>query len=564
MALSSDEELLKAVEAIYATALSPAEYESFAAAWDAYTSSLNDETPPADGLIRHIENAISIVERLHFAAAHGDDPKGLVDNETAPAAVVTAEGDVLESNNAWRDFGPAVQKSLWRLVGAPADIDALKRAMRAINDVTDKPTTIVHVTNSSGLNHFVAIRRICDSGDKGAPSPLYLVRVAHALWSPEVESHLASQFQLTAAELSLLRRMTGGHRFSEIAEMTGRKAETLKSQSKSIYSKMRVSGREEAVRMALYLHLFMNAATNKGPEPAVPGEGGATMPDRARIIWTKAGAPAGRPFLFLHGMSLGHGMTDAFKAALAGENLTAYRLDRPGYGRSDPPRDWRRNVEEWIDMFPALLDCLGLERAPIVSHTSGVLYACAAAARHPDRVSGVCALAGGIPITDRKMLADYPLQARIIARTAQISPRALRFVIASAAAFYDQENGTRRLIAKSYSSAPSDAEALKNPEIYNLVCDGMQMISNGGLDGFVGDGCVIFGDWSDYVRDMQAPLRYVIGEEDPICPLGWARAFAQKFTHVDVTALPRAGQLLHHARPHAVVGEIAGFLRELN
>ena len=28
---------------------------------------------------------------------------------------------------------------------------------------------------------------------------------------------------------------------------------------------------------------------------------------------------------------------------------------------------------------------------------------------------------------------------------------------------------------------------------------------------------------------MKTPLLYVVGEDDPICPLGWARAFAQRY-----------------------------------
>jgi pimeloyl-ACP methyl ester carboxylesterase len=253
-------------------------------------------------------------------------------------------------------------------------------------------------------------------------------------------------------------------------------------------------------------------------------------------------------------------MTDSFVADLARHGYYAICLDRPGYGRSDPPWDWQENVEYWAKIFPDILDSLGLESVPVVTHTSGVLYGCAAAANHPDRVEQVCALAGGIPITETRMLADYPTQVRILSRTSRFSANALRFILSTSTAYYRNEAGRSRLIRRTYGGVTSDAKALESPEVLRKVHEGMEMIATGGFDGFVGDGLRIFGDWSDIVSQMKRPLHYIIGSEDPICPLKWAEDFAQKYPHVDVKSVQGAGQLLHHSHHQKTAEILAGFL----
>ena len=560
MTSKADDRLLAVIDALYEAALTPEEYERFANAWDDYLSTLDPDEPGAARIVAHADKALSIIERLHGAPSQHLDPEALVESEAAAAAVVSADGAIVAANDAWSAQG--LGGALWSLTDDHDERRALRDAVRRLHDVARDRTSLVRLADpGSGGGRLVAVRRLFAPADDHDGAPLYLVRLAQSVWSHQVADYLAAEFNLTSAELALLQRMTNGHSFAEIAESTGRAVETLKSQSKSIYSKMHAAGREEAVRTALYLHLFMDAIADA--HPLQDGAEIAVLADGRRIAWTRRGAKDGRKFLFLHGMSLGHGMTAEFESLLVQNNLSAICIDRPGYGRSDPPHNWRNCVDEWVDLYPDLIARLGLDHAPIVTHTSGVMHACAAAARYPDLVPGVCALAGGVPILDDETLSAYPPQVRVISRTAKFSPVALRFVAASGAAFYFRALGTRRLIKRTYANSQADTDALKNPEIYDLVKSGMEMISHGGLDGFVGDACSVFGDWSALVGAMKTPLLYVVGEDDPICPLGWARAFAQRYRHVEVTSIAGAGQLLHHTHPKETAGEVAAFIDSL-
>ena len=403
----------------------------------------------------------------------------------------------------------------------------------------------------------VVIRRL-GLGESGPQRPRYLVRTSHAVWSDAVGEVLASEFNLTGAELALLERIVLGESFSKIAEEAGRSPDTLKTQSKAIYRKMGIGGREDVVRLALQLHHLMQGIAPRAMRRTDGADRGLiTLKSGRQIGWTRRGNASTQPLIFLHGMSLGHGTTDTFIQALDRHGLHMICIDRPGYGRSDPPRNWRHTVEEWGQTFPQILDGLGLDQVMLVTHTSGVLYGCAAGRAAPDRVKSVCALAGGVPIHDPDMLSDYPSMVRLLSRTARLSPRALRFMLGTSAAYYRSESGRNRLLERTYGASPADSAALKNPEIMEQVHEGFGLIDGGGFDGFVGDGLKIFSDWTDQIAQLKQPLHYIIGDQDPICPLKWARAFAQRYAHIDVTPIDNAGQMLHHTHPEEVAELIA-------
>lgn len=558
MSDSAGSRLLSAVEAIYQTALSPDDYDAFVAQWDAYVASLDPDSEEASHLLSHIERASAILDRLHPMARESFAPEALVEREAGPAAIVDGAGTVLARNASWiRALGSRGDR-LSNLSDAPEEQQELRAAMRSLHDVAGRHTGFARLTDpASGAVTGVAVRRLARS-ESGVEEPRYLVRTSHAVWSEEVGEVLANEFELTSAELALLEQIVLGDSFAEIAGRGGRSLDTLKTQSKAIYRKMSISGREDAVRLALQLqHLLQDAAPRQARSEASDRQGKLTLKDGRRLGWTRRGKPEAQALLFLHGMSLGHGMTSKFTDALAQHGFHMLCVDRPGYGRSDPPPDWRHTVEDWVQIFPQMLDGLGLEQTALVTHTSGILYGCAAASAWPDRVSNICALAGGVPISDPDMLADYPSMVRLLSRTARLSPRALRFMLGTSAAFYRSESGRDRLIQRTYDSSVADRDALSRPEIMSIVHDGFGLIDGGGFDGFVGDGLKIFTDWSSHVENLACPLHYIIGDQDPICPLSWARAFAQKHTHVDVTAITDAGQMLHHTHPDTVAALIA-------
>lgn len=76
-----------------------------------------------------------------------------------------------------------------------------------------------------------------------------------------------------------------------------------------------------------------------------------------------------------------------------GKRVIAY--SRAGCGRSPAISDFGPNYlhQEGAFALPALLDALGIERADLLGHSDGATISLIAAARHPDRVNRVVAIA---------------------------------------------------------------------------------------------------------------------------------------------------------------------------
>nr|MCW2729118.1 alpha/beta hydrolase [Aeromicrobium sp.] len=103
-----------------------------------------------------------------------------------------------------------------------------------------------------------------------------------------------------------------------------------------------------------------------------------------------------------------------------------------GTGGSARPSDGRIDLDSFVDDAVAVLDDAGVESAVVAAWSTGVTIAFELAARHPERVTGVLAVAGVPGNTLSTMLAPLrvpPLVARLtmvgVARSATVAGHAL-------------------------------------------------------------------------------------------------------------------------------------------
>jgi pimeloyl-ACP methyl ester carboxylesterase len=131
------------------------------------------------------------------------------------------------------------------------------------------------------------------------------------------------------------------------------------------------------------------------------------LPDgRQAEVW-HGGVATGPLVMFLHGTpdSRLTARTGDAAAVRAGVHLVA--VNRPGYGRSDPAESGLASV---ADDTVAVADSLGVHRFAVLGASGGGPYALACAARHPDRVAAVGAVAcpGVVPELDPPRLHEDP------------------------------------------------------------------------------------------------------------------------------------------------------------
>lgn len=108
--------------------------------------------------------------------------------------------------------------------------------------------------------------------------------------------------------------------------------------------------------------------------------------------WGADDAPA---LLAVHGVTSHHLAWAHVAAALPEWRVVAPDLRGRG-GSADLPGTW--GMARHADDVVAVLDHLELDRVPIVGHSMGAFVAAAAAHRHPDRISRVILVDGGLPL----------------------------------------------------------------------------------------------------------------------------------------------------------------------
>jgi pimeloyl-ACP methyl ester carboxylesterase len=101
-------------------------------------------------------------------------------------------------------------------------------------------------------------------------------------------------------------------------------------------------------------------------------------------------AGTGLPVLMIHGTGGGFDQGLAFAQPLVAAGWRIVAPSRFGYLRSASPED--PSSENQADAFVDLLNELGIERAPIIGGSAGVLSALQFAIRHPDRCGALVAL----------------------------------------------------------------------------------------------------------------------------------------------------------------------------
>lgn len=551
------------LKALYAAASNPDLHEDFVEQFD-QAFEATDKAEFRAWLEPHIESATTIFEKLNYANLLEKSSEGIVQQFTEPSAIVNGEGDIIASNVAWEKIGPSAR--LTEISALAADQQEIRSAVQSLHAILEDRTKIIRLLDAAPNMSILTFRRLPITDERHTNGGTVLVRGLGVHWSDLLTGFFKDQFSLSDAEIQTLKRIVDGQTLAEIADDIDRGRETVKSHAKSIYAKMRVSGREPLVKLVLQLQHLLGTNADRTFQPQQTNDPGyfITLESGQRLYCEEKGAKNGRRILFLHGLSLGHHFSKGFERQLEKADLTMICVERPGYGRSDPPRNWRKGLEEWIDLFPDLMRKLGLQRSPLATQTGGVMLATAAAAHHPELVSGICAFAAGIPITDRHNLAQYPPQIRIISRAARLSPSVLRFILTNGTQYFRTPEGRDRIIDRSYAMSPVDRDGLLDPKTRDLVRASIQMIADGGFDGFISDNLHMFSDWSRFPSRVRCEIAYLNGSEDPVCPIEWSREFARGMDHMSVAEALGAGNLMLHTHPGQCVAHLKASLERFD
>ncbi len=119
---------------------------------------------------------------------------------------------------------------------------------------------------------------------------------------------------------------------------------------------------------------------------------------RAAYAYTggKPWTPCERTVVFVHGALHDHSVWTLLARWYAHHGVAVLAVDQPGHGRSEGPP--LGSVEALADWLVALLASAGVAAAHLVGHSMGSLVALEAAARLPERASGLVMVGTAYPM----------------------------------------------------------------------------------------------------------------------------------------------------------------------
>ncbi|MGB0440207.1 MAG: alpha/beta fold hydrolase, partial [Paracoccaceae bacterium] len=283
-----------------------------------------------------------------------------------------------------------------------------------------------------------------------------------------------------------------------------------------------------------------------------------SLKDGRLLRFKMIGPDTGRPVLFLHGLIDSLDMIPATEAALLRHNIRLIAPVRPHFGKADPVPRRGDPLDVTITDCVALLDHLGLETVPVLGHMAGTFYGFVLADRHPDRVSGLCSVAGAVPMVQSWQISGMSRGHRISARAARHAPALLPIMIMGGIQRL-RSQGEEAMFNLYHSDGGLDKEHSHAPDILPLLLKRFEFATMQGYRAFYNDILRVSSDWSALTARVRCPVLFCHGAQDNVVLIDGVRRFASTLLQARLCILDTAGQLIWTQEPDQVLTSVADF-----
>jgi len=274
-----------------------------------------------------------------------------------------------------------------------------------------------------------------------------------------VENLLKQDLGLSNSEYLVLREIARGGKTTQIAERLHKSPETIKSQLKSIATKLGTSGQQGLQAEITRLDRFVSSSGIKAPEQSDDVQDFLILPDGRKLAYSIYGPQSGRPVLFFHCFLHGRHLPQDIQKHLQKSNTRIISMSRAGFGDSDlHPKDTANRLDVNSSDYAALSRHLNLGPAELFSHATGFASAFHFAIAYPELTTGLMGLDPVPPANSRariqNLLGLFKSTSLAMAKAPATFNLMARFVFNRLSSFQDPNKKMRRHIL--YPSIPLD------------------------------------------------------------------------------------------------------------
>lgn len=540
------------IEKLYEVALDPGHYESLLDTWEAELAPVRTSPKAraaASQLEAHVERASVFLNRY---ADTSPEPIDVVLNQHIPFSAVAIDENfsVVASNFDLCGVGANAAKQLSDIPFLTADdVEDVRQLAHAVFESGEE---VIHALSTGGAASRIALVKLRPAFFEAATGAVVAI-FSHIQWSAQVEASLSRCFDLSKTETEIVRLMLEMKSRSEIARARDRSTETIKRHISSI---LRKTGCRSSSELLLIVMSFVNLISDEAsdlPADAVglravelPGPNAA--PPR-QLHYLEAGAWDGRPCIYLPGpYCLSEWPKSAEKAAKS-RGIRTVTLIRRGYGPTAHAETTGDLASDVASEVLAVMDALGIDRAPILTQSNDIVFAVRLARKHPERVSAIIACGGAPPFDRPEQFDRMDKWHRFVLANAKFAPRLLPFIV-KAGFFLAHRIGKLRFLEQVYGNVPGDMAVLANPEARTAILNGSRFALSDGVSAHAAFSELIlyFGrpEWSADVRfaEGRVPIYLVNGSKDPMVRPEALDEIALVYPWIDITVYDGAGEFV--------------------
>lgn len=553
------------INGIYAVMAEPMQYDDFMIEWDDFISATLSGSQAGQGskpldaaLLPHFRTALEILERLGRQRTLNVSDQSVVEEAPGMALLLSADGKIVASN-----------RKVARLVQSARDVAGLHIDAISATKIRSWIAAPVGTTLFSTCQLGEQLTPACFmlkllQGSAGVGShvgPIHLLSLVDLYLDDIVTDALPGVFGFSRAEAEVASMLGNGMTPAAIAQARTASIHTVRSQIRSILGKSGARAIPDLVRILCGFAAVVDRSADRPTLTLSPKRRRTArlqLADGRMLEYTEQGAVSGTPVLFFHGMLLGVNWTDQSLEVCARKGLRVIAPSRAGYGATGSLTDDIRGdelVDRVVDDVRQLVCELRLFPAIVVGHAAGSVYAQRFAARFPEHAAALMFISHA-PYWDDSLFDILPPRQRVVAQTARLAPSVLSFVARAGVALIDVGREDRFLQAL-HQEVSVDIRALRRPEIYDVLLDGLHHAVQQGGDAFCRDCEIIIRDWSPDAEDVKCPILLIHGLDDRVVTRRWIDGYAARVARSEPFFLPEAGQFLLYSHWPRVVEQIS-------
>jgi pimeloyl-ACP methyl ester carboxylesterase len=279
-------------------------------------------------------------------------------------------------------------------------------------------------------------------------------------------------------------------------------------------------------------------------------DGVLTLADGRELAWRWWGDPGGTPVLRLQGTPASRLNRNPDPTVQRDLGVRYLMADRPGYGGST--RKPGRGIADVADDLAALLDHHRLDRVPAMGTSGGGPHVLALAAGHPDRVSAVTVVVGGVPLVAEEVERLVGVNARGHALAEQGWQPLYEFLADVRLRLLGEEGMLGVL-----SDAPAgDLALMENPAWQEMSRANLAEALRQGAEGWTDESFAMHHEWDFDPSSIRAHVTWWHGDDDMNAPLSAARRAAATLRDVDLRVWHHEGHFASLTHDREIVAEL--------